>query len=254
MKCNLNNFGGRVLSILFAIFLTACGSGGGGGGGDPTPGGEPPTEAATTYKMAEYFPLGQGDTWAYTTIENGVTGSYTRTVNGTQTVNGVEAVKVIEDSGDYHLMTSDTNGLTEYGDYKIEDWGWYRLAYSPPINYFQNVISVGTKKTLSSDTTYTDSNNLSTTGTFSVETTVEGVEDATVPAGVFNNCLKIKFIFNVTFWGGDYTQSGEIIQWLAKGVGIVKGSDNRTVNNHGAISTSTLTGELISATVGGVSY
>ncbi len=32
MKRNLIIFGGRILSILFAIFLTACGSGGGGGG------------------------------------------------------------------------------------------------------------------------------------------------------------------------------------------------------------------------------
>jgi hypothetical protein len=32
MKSNLRNFGGRILSILFAIFLTACGSGGGEGG------------------------------------------------------------------------------------------------------------------------------------------------------------------------------------------------------------------------------
>jgi len=39
MKSNLRNFGGRILSILFAIFLTACGSGGGGGGGSDSGGG-----------------------------------------------------------------------------------------------------------------------------------------------------------------------------------------------------------------------
>jgi len=33
MKYNLKTIGGRILSILFVIFLTACGSGGGGGGG-----------------------------------------------------------------------------------------------------------------------------------------------------------------------------------------------------------------------------
>ena len=39
MKSNLRHFGGRILSILFAIFLTACGSGGGGGGSDSGGGG-----------------------------------------------------------------------------------------------------------------------------------------------------------------------------------------------------------------------
>jgi hypothetical protein len=34
MKSNLKIFGGRILCFLFAIFLTACGSGGGGGGDD----------------------------------------------------------------------------------------------------------------------------------------------------------------------------------------------------------------------------
>jgi len=38
MKSNLKIFGGRILSILFAIFLTAGGSGGGGGGGSNSSG------------------------------------------------------------------------------------------------------------------------------------------------------------------------------------------------------------------------
>lgn len=55
MKSNLKTFGGRILSILFAIFLTACGSGGGGGGGGNGGGGgggTPPTQTQTLSGVA----------------------------------------------------------------------------------------------------------------------------------------------------------------------------------------------------------
>jgi hypothetical protein len=156
-------------------------------------------------------------------------------------------------SEEYELRTSDTNGITMYGEYDVEEWGWRRSEYDPPLNYLAGEVSIGTKKTGSSTMKYTDSEGISEIeGTIFWETTVEGVEDVTVPAGTFENCLKIKIIYNMVSSDVSDTESGEITMWLAKGVGMVKQSHEETETEDGDVETSTSTDELVSATVGGV--
>jgi hypothetical protein len=59
----------KVLSIIafsLSLFIAGCGWFGGDDGNG--------NGGVTTYQTADYYPLGQGDTWSYTTTEDGETG------------------------------------------------------------------------------------------------------------------------------------------------------------------------------------
>lgn len=191
------------------------------------------------YRFVEYYPLGQGDTWSYSS--NG--DSWQQTVSGTETIDGVQAVKLQDDSGGYILLTN-TNGRTVYKEYQQEDGGWWQILYSPPLSFGSSRISVGDRYTFSSTMTYSDSAGFTDTGTISGEVVLEGFEDVTVPAGTFSQCLKLKA--TVTFTFPDGSSAFEVTIFLAKGVGEVKNVDL----DAGVTETT----ELQSATVGGVNY
>lgn len=243
----------KFLAIIFMCMLPLMLScGGGGDGGDEGDGG-----GVTVYKTADYYPLGQGDTWTYReTEEDGEIEYETKTVSGTETIDGVVATKVLEDSDEYELFTN-SNGITFYKSYDInEEDGVVEEEVDildPPLIYVPTEVSIGTKHTFNSTIRHTE-NGFSATGTISIETTVEGIENVTVPAGTFENCLKIKIKRNVASSDGSHTESTESTIWLAKGVGIVKDTGQGTETNNGEVDVDTWTDELVSATVGGVSY
>jgi hypothetical protein len=90
------------------------------------------------YRLAEYFPLGQGDTWVYRDSE----GSWRDTVAGTEIIDGVEAVKIQRDNGSYQLVTN-INGISRYKEYDQENGGWEQMIYSPPLSVTSSEIAVG---------------------------------------------------------------------------------------------------------------
>jgi hypothetical protein len=225
--------------VLVGCFLmTGCGSDNGDGG----------------YRIAEYYPLGQGDTWLYgwnqlsaKTYE----GMYTRTISGTETIDNVEAVKLQMSSGGYYLFTN-TNGLTRYKD-GIE--AEYQRLFSPPLQEYPARMSVGEQHTFSSDVTVTNAEGNSFAANISITVTLEGSEEVTVPAGTFPSSLKLKGTWTYIFYNGNSTIC-EYTEWLAKQVGFVKVDQQcrDTDAETGAIDSFGYIDELVSATVGGVSY
>lgn len=195
------------------------------------------------YRIAEYYPLGQGDTWTYRDSE----GAWRDTVAGTETINGVEAVKVQRDDGSYILVTN-SSGRTLYKQYDQENGGWEQMVYSPDLAFTSSKMSVGDRHPFSSTVTWTDSDGNTDTATVSGETTLEGFEDVTVPAGTFSQCLRLKITITFAFPGESFT--AEITSFLAKGVGEVKNVDQSTED--GVVVTETTV--LLNATVGGVNY
>jgi hypothetical protein len=198
------------------------------------------------FNIAEYFPLGQGDTWTYREEDNQLT---TKTVSGTQKISGVDAVKVIDEDGDYQLWTNG-NGIVWYKEYDADDipgCGWEQSIFSPPIHVSDLFVSVGSSYTSNTTLTQTDCTGKSSIASLSYEFTIEGIEDVTVPAGIFNDCLKIRGVIAVN--GG--TQTQEITIWLADGVGQVK-SINIEKENGSIVET--WTKNLVSAVVGGVHF
>lgn len=231
--------------ILMGMLPLLLSCGGGGGGGDGGDGG-----GVTVYKTAEYYPLAQEDTWTYReTEEDGEIDYDTKIVRGTETIDGVVATKVLSGSDKYELRTVDSNGITLYKEYEVENGGWVQMVFNPPLNLLPAEVSIGTKKTINSTMNHTNSEGETGTETISGETTVEGIENVTVPAGTFNDCLKIKI--KVTLTSPEETEIEEITMFFAKGVGMVKEISQETEPDE---PVETDVSELVSATVGGVSY
>lgn len=231
-----------ILSLTIFITFTGCGGGGGGGGG------------TTTYQIAEYFPLGQGDTWTSKDYEENY---FSRTISGTETINGVVASKMLHEGGNYELITSDNNGLILYKEYSTEggEGGWHQFVPNPPIELLPRKVSIGTKHTFNSSVSYTDSRGASMTATTSGELTIVLVEDVAVPAGTFEDCLKVEDKRNIISSDGKHTISSNFTYWLAKGVGIVKEVGQITETNDGSVVKNEIYDDvLVSATVGGINY
>jgi hypothetical protein len=205
-----------------------------------------PADNGTTFTISEYFPLGQGDTWTYREEDQELT---VKTISGTEKINGVDAAKMIDEDGDYYLWTN-SNGLVWHKEYDADDipgCGWEQLIFNPPIVASGAIVSVGS--TYASNTTLiqTDCTNSSATVSVSYEFSIEGLENVIVPAGTFNNCIRIKGILSVN--GG--TETNEITIWLAKGLGEVK---SISISKQNGVTVNTSTDNLVNAFVGGVSY
>ena len=206
----------------------------------------------TTYKMADYFPLGLGDTWTY---EEEFGGFFTKTVSGTETINGTIAQKMDEMGAAYTLFTNDSNGLKRYKTFTTEDGSWRMDIFNPPIIYSPAAFSVGNSQTFNSTVSYSDGEGLLDSGTITGTSTVEGIETAVVPAGTFEDCLRIKITENYALSGGSLSFTTDYTLWLAKGVGIVRDTGSETISVFGVpIGTFTWDEKLSSATIGGVSY
>lgn len=205
-----------------------------------------------TYNMADYFPLGLGDTWTY---EEEFGGSYTRTVSGTETINGTVAQKFEETvTGSYMLFNNNANGLILYKEYRTDNGDWEMETYDPPLTYSPATFSIGDSHPYNSTIYYSDSGDITMTGTISGTSFVEGVENVIVPAGTFEDCLRIKLTENYTYPDG-FSITYEFTLWFAKGIGIVKEIGSETYFIDGEIvGTFTYLEELVSATVGGISY
>jgi hypothetical protein len=205
-----------------------------------------PSDDGTTFTISEYMPLGQGDTWTYREEDNDST---VKTISGTEKINGVDAVKIIDEDGDYTLWTN-SNGLKWYKEFDADDipgCGWDQQLFNPPITASDPVVSIGSTYTSNTVLTKVDCTGSSGTASVSYGFSIEGIENVTVPAGTFNNCLRIKGILSMN--GG--AQTSEFTIWLAKGVGEVK---EISISKQNGITANIWTSDLVSAVVGGVHY
>ena len=195
------------LIIVFAIILSSQGNVGAG------------------FNPDDYFPLNQGNEWTYVrTIDGETEPTTTAFVDGTELVDGVQTTKytmtgLTQDTYYDYYYAKDSEGLKEYKFHNSFDT--YNI-YDPPRMTFPNDLDVGeTFEGLNSYSSFSseDDSLLSTTeGTHTVH--LETLEDISVPAGPFKDCLK----FNVL----TYQQTGELSAqtdakiWYAYGVGMVK--------------------------------
>lgn len=187
------------------------------------------------YDMVEYFPLNQGDEWIYINNYFGDGQLPVKTViEGTELVNGVETIKF---GGSCYVM--DSEGLKKY---KQGVPGDNYLIFDPPRIIFPAQFDVGetylnsvSAKVYSSDDTLTDIYPGN-------DTVILGnVNDVTVPAGTFKDCLKI-YTYSSLF----LEHYGGVIktEWYARNIGLIKSIDYDC----------SVVNVLLSATVDGVHY
>jgi ubiquitin len=196
--------------------------------------------------MSEYFPLHKGDTWTYMEEDDELT---VQTMVGTQKINGVTVAKIIDEDGDYNLFAT-AGGFGLYEQYDANDipgCGWQKQIYNPPIKFSDSAVSVGSTYASTTTLTQTDCKGNSATVSLSYESKIEDFEDVTVPAGTFNNCLKITATITIN----GTTQTNEQQIWLAKGLGQVK---SISIDKDNGSEVNRWTDDLVGAVVGGITY
>jgi hypothetical protein len=179
------------------------------------------------YHITDYWPTGQGDTWNYE--DDGHTASSV-TVSGTITLGG-QVYSVFSSSyGEAEFYRTAAAGLYLGG----ADTADGLMVATPPFIFPNDLQPCETRAQTSSVTA-----DGVPVGNMDFSVTFAGVETMTVPAGTFENCLRLDIVMAPP---GD---SGEAYSvWIAKGVGKVK--EFYPVGSY--------TRELVSATVGGGDY
>jgi len=172
---------------------------------------------AAAYNMAQYFPLHQGDEWTYlSTLNNGAPVEIKSVVSGPELVNGVETMKI-----GVHYRVMDSEGLKTYRWDRPEFGQFY--IYDPPELTFPAQFSLGDSYQQSyTNSIYSlDDGTLLDTGTVSETVTLEAVEDVSVPAGTFKDCLKVHYSITYQNSSGEYGEL-EDSNWFFRNVGGVK--------------------------------
>jgi len=171
---------------------------------------------AAAYNMAEYFPLHQGDEWTYSSTVNGITVESKTVISGTEQINGVETIKM-----GVHCVVIDSEGLKTY-KWERPDFGQVYI-YDPPELTFPAQFDLGDvhQQSYTNFIYSLDGGTLLDTGTISETVSLELVEDVTVPAGTFKDCLKILYSISYQNASGEYGNF-EDYNWFARNVGRIK--------------------------------
>jgi len=212
-----------------------------------------------------YYPLNEGDERTYeftldivggpndgvhisTTIEDFVFGE--------ELVNGMPTIKkgTMPPNADYFFFLSNPQGIKICKNYRSMTNRY--VLYEPCLLVFPSMFIVGAtcKRSTSFSVYSADDDTLVDTYTGNTTVTFESIEDVTVPAGTFKNCVKISVInSHDRASGGTFEDSNTT--WYAKDVGMIKQivvQKSTYVDEENIEATSTH--ELISAIVDGKTY
>ncbi|HUU53887.1 MAG TPA: S-layer homology domain-containing protein [Armatimonadota bacterium] len=186
------------------------------------------------FELARYRPLDVGSTWVY----SGSDGESIDQVTGVDDVDGIEAARISEgpaiEEPDRMYFTIIDDAVAFVGEYDSDSGSV--TSFSPPIALPVSA-SVGDSGTESTQV-YLDG---IAQGTATFEWAVVGAGPLTVPAGTFENCVKLRIAT-----GGPGEEPEPVYMWLALGVGVVK-EDSRPFGD-------TWWRQLTSASVGGVEH
>jgi len=217
------------------------------------------------YNPAKYYPLNEGDerTYLYTVdIVGGpndglhISMPIESFVFGKELVNGRQTIKMggVPPNDDYFCWRMDLQGLKLCKLYRSITNIY--VLFNPPLVVFPSIFKVGdTYKRSTSFSAYSaDDDTLVNTFTGNTTVTFESIEDVDVPAGTFENCVKISVVGNHDrSSGGTFEESNT--GWYARNVGMVKQTivqKSTYIEEEDNEVTATL--ELISATIDGETY
>ncbi|MBF0518280.1 MAG: hypothetical protein HQK92_00995 [Nitrospirae bacterium] len=213
-----------------------------------------------SYTMADYYPLDDNDRWQYyrtrTTSVGTYTGYETNLVSGSETVNGVTGKKMYYDllsgAGEYSVDSNGSTGFYRHKEHNLNTDSsgnnyYTDNVFSPPILFSLPYITESEQFS----GTFTETSTVQSTGSSSTSTLtgrgqMQGLDNVTVAAGTFE-CLKFYYTFSNS--DGHY---GNLTWWYARGVGIVKKTENRYLSN-GSVDI-IKTNELNYASINGTTY
>lgn len=182
------------------------------------------TASALGYNLEEYYPLGQGNMWEYSTTDDEGSGKEKSEINGREMIGEKEVIKMLlPEDGDYAYLGFDSEGVRIYRYFDKDDEGGddEYIIYNPPRIILPDIGKGQTKEYSTAWTEYNISEEKKEEGAGGGQVTLESVENIEVPAGKFTDCLKFSVIYNKKAPGGAYEKSDCDI-WLAPGIGKVK--------------------------------
>jgi hypothetical protein len=175
-------------------------------------------EAGSAYDLKEYYPLGEGDHWLFSTLEEDKSFEEAIKVEGKEMVDGVESIKIVDANGDYRSIAFDSEGLKKYKSFDDGENGFF----IPAELIFPNDAGIGEKKDyVINYATYNSDGAKTREVKIAKQIYLESKEDLEVPAGRFSNCLKFSIVQDEEEASGSHRQDSCSI-WLAPGVGRAK--------------------------------
>jgi hypothetical protein len=176
--------------------------------------------------LREYYPLQEGNSWIYEQITLSEEKMETTTeevrIEGKENVNGVETKKMIyKQNEESYYLAEDAEGVKVYKIIHVK----VSEIHTPPVIILPFRIEEEREhKFENSYTEYDNQNNINITGKQNIEIRYEGREDVVVPAGEFRDCIKISMLISFKDSKGGFGKISEVM-WLAKGIGVVRKTD-----------------------------
>jgi hypothetical protein len=238
------------LTLLLAV-LFACGGGGGGGGTSD--------EAEVILNLSgpgdvnDYLPLETGNYWHFRGSSNNEF-FYHSSVNipGSTLVNGITS-QILQELNVYatgpvtqSFLIEDANGIANMGSDELGD---PFAAGTVPYWEYRFPLTVGTQFTqldrsainLNEDL---DGDGVNDSVAVHAEVTVEAMESVTVPAGSFDNVLRIHreadLTYSLTADNSRVAGTADELAWLAPGVGWIRRSATLTIGGDSETQTEAL--------------
>jgi hypothetical protein len=202
----------------------------------------------TSYAVGDIgnlFPLTQGNNWQYQkatasggssqTFSNAVTRPGVKVVNGISTLIYRESNPENTGTPQEAYLVKDSSGITVHGNDNAADVVTPLIA---PYMTYRFPLGPGSVSPVMSNRRIMV-NNLPFD--LSITLTVEDFESVTVPAGTFNNALKIITSQSVTFaQTGETIGTGTVTNWIVSGIGFVKSVESSQGIGFNESSTSVL--------------
>lgn len=205
------------------------------------------SSSAWSYDLQSYYPLGQGNSWAYLELEWGQgsarkeSDTNLESLVSQESVNGVttwkrEISEPNQNVSEYDNLAWSEEGLLMHRKADENNGVLTVQTCTTPLTLLPRQMEIGASQQSSFDC----GGGMSGTLTH----TLQGVENISVEAGNFTNCLKLRLYAQGSGWTSDETQ------WLCPNVGLVKSTwtdveGQETMHN---------SKELRWATVNGTSY
>ena len=205
--------------------------------------------SAFAYEIEQYYPLGQGDSWTYTTIEDEKMQKVTLKIEGEQIIDGKSAVKVFFRGDKYQLMGLDSEGVKIYKDFSEDECE----VYSPPMINVPHMAMGENKEYSFVGISYDLEGKRIEEGHNTIKVRLEAIEDVKVVAGKFSGCLRYRSMQEVKMENRDFIERMICTVWLAPDVGMIKKVcvEDGYNEEEKKPEISTQQSELISALVGG---
>lgn len=202
----------RIGSLFVFLALVACG--GGGGGGSP-----PPVDQGIIAHASDYWQVSSGSTWLYEGRDATTSTDYRDRANvggsmvlAGRTLVGLQYTNMLNEGASPEFRSFDSEGIRTYMEVEPTD---------PSLSYIELPADIRKETFRAFDMTEPISGG---TLRVTIDVTVAGFQDISLPAGEFRGALKTTQTFTVTLTTSTGTGTGASTAefWYAKGLGVIK--------------------------------